>query len=70
LVEKQLINASRGYEQDFNNLYLKAVELNGYLRTGLMKFPVLDKFNYDVDIEMTLFQQFLKELRELRFWVR
>lgn len=33
--EKELIDKSKIYEKIFSNLYLKAIEFNGYTRTGL-----------------------------------
>lgn len=49
--------------QDF---YLKAVELAGYLRANVEKFPALDKFHDDIGLEMTIFKGYLKELEEMR----
>ncbi|NOU98709.1 DUF2935 domain-containing protein [Paenibacillus planticolens] len=63
--EKQLIEKSQVFELHFRDFYLKAVELAGYLRTNLNQFPALARFNKDVEVEMILFRQFLKELEEL-----
>ena len=41
------------------------MELTGYLRSNVKKFPALNKFNNDVEIEIELFKTFLKELEEL-----
>jgi hypothetical protein len=64
MAEKELINISRKFSKDFQHKYLKAVELAGYLRTGLQSFPSLSKFNVDVELKMLMFQEFLKELQQ------
>lgn len=46
--------------KDWEDLYLKAVELAGYLRANV------DKFHEDVELEMTIFKGFLKELEEMK----
>lgn len=66
MTERKSINTVREFEQEFNTLYIKAVELMGYMRTGFLKFPAFNKFNHDIAMKMTLFQKFLKELRELK----
>lgn len=65
LVEKRLKAKSEEYEKHFEQFYLKAVEMTGYLRTELVSFPALKKFTKDVSLEMTLFSHFLRELEEL-----
>ncbi|MGJ7921510.1 DUF2935 domain-containing protein [Neobacillus sp. LXY-4] len=64
-VEKHLKEKSERYTKHFEDFYLKAVELTGYLRTNLTEFPALRKFNSDVSLHMTLFMNFLNELEEL-----
>ena len=64
-VEKRLKEKSDQYTKHFEDFYLKAVELAGYLRTNLSTFPALEKMNVDVNLEMTLFKHFLHELEEL-----
>lgn len=64
-VEKRLKEKSHTFTQHFDQFYLKALELTGYLRTNLQTFPVLNRFNDDVDVEMKLFKSFLLELEEL-----
>ena len=44
---------------------MKAVELTGYLRTNIQKFPALNRFNDEVEVEMGLFKTFLNELEEM-----
>ena len=65
-VEKNLREKSREFTKTFENFYLKAVELAGYLRTNLASFPALDKMNLDSQLEIKLFQNFLQEIEELR----
>ncbi|MFS0691010.1 DUF2935 domain-containing protein [Sporosarcina sp. 179-K 8C2 HS] len=64
-VEKQLKKKSRKFVKDWEAFYLKAVELTGFLRTNVAKFPALDKFHDDVYLEMTIFKTFLGELEEM-----
>ncbi|MFC4401971.1 DUF2935 domain-containing protein [Gracilibacillus xinjiangensis] len=64
-VEKRLKEKSAAFTKHFEQFYLKAVELTGYLRTNIDAFPALEKFNHDVEIEMGLFQTFLHELEEM-----
>ncbi|WHZ00013.1 DUF2935 domain-containing protein [Peribacillus simplex] len=64
-VEKRLKEKSDHYKKHFNDFYLKAVEMSGYLRTNLSTFPALEKMNQDVTLEIKLFQHFLLELEEL-----
>lgn len=64
-VEKRLKEKSRLFTKHFEQFYLKAVELTGYLRTNIKKFSALQKFNHDVEIEMGLFKTFLHELEEM-----
>ena len=51
--------------KDWEAFYLKAVEMTGFLRTNVAKFPALDKFHNDVYLEMTIFKTFLDELEEM-----
>ena len=64
-VEKRLKEKSRAFTKHFEQFYLKAVELTGYLRTNLEQFPALGRFNHEVELEMKLFQTFLRELEEM-----
>jgi hypothetical protein len=65
-VEKRLREKSDSFTKHFEDFYLKAVEMAGYLRTNLTTFPALAKFNSDTQLEIKLFQQFLQEIEELR----
>jgi len=64
--EKRLRTNSDLFTKQFENFYLKAVEMAGYLRTNLTSFPALAKFNSDIQLEIKLFQNFLNEIEELR----
>lgn len=64
-VEKRLIKKSEAFEQHFNEFYLKAIELSGYMRTVHSHFPVIGRFHKDVNVEMVVFMAFLKEIEEL-----
>ncbi|QTM98099.1 DUF2935 domain-containing protein [Sediminibacillus dalangtanensis] len=64
-VEKRLKKKSKDFSKHFDQFYIKAVELTGYLRTNLESFPALNRFNSDVQIEINLFKTFLHELEEM-----
>jgi hypothetical protein len=64
-IEKKLKKKSDLYTKEFEQFYIKAVEMAGYLRTNLTSFPALERFNADISLEMKLFQNFLQELEEL-----
>ena len=64
-VEKRLKEKSSAFTKHFEQFYLKAVELAGYLRTNIDKFPALSRFNKEVEVEMGLFKTFLHELEEM-----
>ncbi|MEV5025245.1 DUF2935 domain-containing protein [Paenibacillus sp. LPE1-1-1.1] len=64
-VEKRLIQKSKRFEQHFNEFYLKAIELTGYMRTMREHYPALARFHIDVNMEMSVFMMFLNEIEEL-----
>lgn len=65
-VEKKLKEKGQQFMKEWEDFYLKAVELAGYLRANVDKFPALDKFHKDIELEMTIFKVFLRELEEMR----
>ncbi|MGM1048861.1 MAG: DUF2935 domain-containing protein [Bacillota bacterium] len=65
LVEHSWKNKSEEFERYFENFYLKAIELAGYMRTGLTDFPALQRFNQEANAVMLLFMKFLSEVEEL-----
>lgn len=64
--EKDLIELSSRYELQFEDLYSKALFLNGYLRTQLMDFPALNRLNDQSAIAIRSFIEFLDTLRDQR----
>ena len=64
-VEKRLKEKSSTFTKHFDQFYLKAVELTGYLRANIQEFPALNRFNHEVEIEMGLFKTLLNELEEM-----
>lgn len=64
-VEANLKEKSAKFTKHFEDYYLKAVELAGYLRTHLSKFPALSRFNRQAELEIALFQSFLREIEEM-----
>lgn len=65
LVEHTLKKRSHKFTVQFDHFYLKAVEMAGYLRANLSRFPALSRFNRQVKLEMLVFQEFLQELEEM-----
>ncbi|MBS4209885.1 DUF2935 domain-containing protein [Bacillus sp. FJAT-50079] len=63
--EKSLKMESAQFNQNFDHLYLKAVELAGYLRTNDFNFPALKRMNKKAKLEIKAFQLFLDEILEL-----
>jgi hypothetical protein len=65
MVEKRLMEKSKTFEKHFGDFYHKAIELAGYLRTHLDRFPSLNRLNHQVELEISLFREFLLELEEM-----
>ncbi|WP_027409395.1 DUF2935 domain-containing protein [Anoxybacteroides tepidamans] len=65
-VEKPFKEKSEQYKKQFEDFYLKAVEMTGYLRANISSFPALEKMNSDAALAIKLFQHFLHELEELK----
>ncbi|MCT8138818.1 DUF2935 domain-containing protein [Anaerobacillus sp. CMMVII] len=65
LVEKQLREKGENFTKRFENFYIKAVELAGYLRANIEQFPALARFNNQVELEIEVFKGFLNELLEM-----
>ncbi|RSK29353.1 DUF2935 domain-containing protein [Bacillus sp. HMF5848] len=66
-VEKDLKQKSADYTKQWEDFYLKAVELVGYLRANISQFPALQRFHNDIEVTMKVFKSFLRELEELGF---
>lgn len=63
--EKQFKLKSKLFAKQFEDFYLKAVELSGFLRANIDSFPALTKMNSDVELEIELFRGFLAEVEEM-----
>lgn len=64
-VEKECLEKTAYFKHKFEAFYLKAIELAGYLRTNCMRFPALSRFDNDVELQIKIFQNFLKEIEEM-----
>lgn len=62
--EKDLIKLGEEYSKEFDNLYLKTIEYNGYTRTGTCEFNALRSLNIYANNVMTKFKNLLKELQD------
>lgn len=62
--EKKLIKESGEYSKMFADMYLRAIEYNGYTRTGICEFPALRKLDMDADETMSCFKMFLEEIKK------
>ncbi len=67
LAEKKLNAKGDAFAKTFEGLYLKVVEMADFLRTNLERFPALQRFNRDVELEMNLFSCFFAILFIWRF---
>ncbi len=63
--EKELKQQSDKFIKEWEAFYLKAIEMAGYLRTNVYDFPALDRFHRNIQLEMVIFQKFLRELKEM-----
>lgn len=63
--EKPLIRQSDQFEKHFQELYLKSIEMAGFMRTELKDFPAFRRLHREVDLELKLFVAFLRELEEM-----
>ena len=64
MTEKDLIRLSKQFAKNFDDLYLKSIEFNGYMRTGACEFPALDRLNEGANAEMNAFREFLDALKQ------
>lgn len=64
-VEKRLIHKGQQFEVHFQQLYMKSIEMAGYMRTQLKDFPAFRRLHKEIDMEMKLFVGFLTELEEM-----
>jgi hypothetical protein len=64
MTQKELIKRSKEYSKEFDNLYLRTIDYNGYTRTNIFDFPALAKLNYDISNIMGSFKNFLDALKD------
>lgn len=64
--ENELRKESKQFARIFDELFIKAFEYKGFLRTGLDAFPALTRFNLQVDEKIKFFMKFLTEIQKLR----
>jgi hypothetical protein len=62
--ERDLLRGCHRFMHKFDNLYLKSIEIMGFLRTGLPEFPSLVRLNADVVDELAAFAAFMLELED------
>ena len=62
--ERDLLRICHRFMHKFDGLYLKAMELMGFLRAGLAEFSALYRLNADVLSELVAFAEFLLGLEE------
>ncbi len=65
-VEKDMIEESKWYEKEFTDLFMKSVQVEGYLRTGLDNFPSLERLNEQAVNIMVPFKELLEDIMVLR----
>lgn len=63
--EQKLKQKTHEFTKTFDNFYLNAVEMAGFLRTYVEEFPALNRFNNQAEIEMKVFKEFFNELEEM-----
>lgn len=64
-VEFQLRKIARAFEKNFDQLYIKVVELIGYFRSKPPAAgPALERYNLEVAAEIQKFMEFLMEVRQ------
>ncbi|ADU32403.1 DUF2935 domain-containing protein [Evansella cellulosilytica] len=64
-VEYNIRHRSEQFTKEWEEFYLKAVEMAGYLRANVTHFPALSKMHKDIKLEMELFKAFLREVEEM-----
>jgi hypothetical protein len=65
-IEKDLIDNAYRYEIQFQDLYLKALIMKGYLRTQLDSFPSLNRLNEQAATAIASFTEYLDTIRDQR----
>lgn len=62
--ERELLRGCHRFMHKFDNLYLKSIEMMGFMRAGLPDFPGLRKLNADVLDDLASFAAFMLELED------
>lgn len=70
LVEKDYIHKGREFQKMFNDLYLKAIELNGFTRTNMNYFNALTRLNEQAAAITVSFKDFLEQVKAERMNAR
>lgn len=65
-VEKKIVKRAQEFETTFEQFFLKAKEMAGFIRARQDLFPALQEFNKEASLEIKLFYHFLEELEEMR----
>lgn len=65
-IERDMIDKSYQFETLFNDLNMKAIRMNGYLRTQLNSFPSLKRLNEQAGLAVSNFREFLETIRDQR----
>ena len=65
LTYKDLKSKATEFAENLNALFMRALVLNGMLRTGLTQFPAIDQLSADTADQMLSFYQFISELQTL-----
>lgn len=65
-VEEDVILLSKRFQAIFTGLYLKSIQINGYLRTNLSTIPSLERLNQQVENEILPFMDLLIQIRDQR----
>ncbi|MDQ0338882.1 hypothetical protein J2S00_001668 [Caldalkalibacillus uzonensis] len=65
-VESKWVKTAEKFEKTFKDFYIKAQEMAGFIRARQDLFPSLQAFNKETSLEITLFYNFLEELKEMR----
>ncbi len=65
-IEADLIDLACQYKIQFQDLYMKALIMNGYLRTELTAFPALTRLNEQAAAAIQSFTEYLDSLQDKR----
>ncbi|HEU4965675.1 MAG TPA: DUF2935 domain-containing protein [Bacilli bacterium] len=65
-VEKDVRKKAQEFTKLFDELYFKSIEVANYMRTHLRDFPALARLNAQSALEIAVFQNFLREVEEMR----